>query len=282
MQKAMEKETDIKLFEDRKVRTHWDETLEEWYFSVVDVIEVLTDSTNPRDYWFRMKQRVTLEDGIELSTICRQLKMLAPDGKMRLTDCANVQSLFRIIQSVPSPKAEPFKQWLAKVGYERMQESVDPARSIDRARANWQKLGRSEKWIQQRMTGQETRNKLTDYWKESGVKENQEFAALTNIIHQEWTGLTVGQHKDLKQLKTQNLRDHMSEAELIFTALAELSTRQIAESDKAKGFVENAQAGKRGGAVAKNARKELEAETGKPVITGENFLPPVKEQAKLE
>ncbi len=278
----MEKETSIKLFEDRKIRTHWDEASEEWYFSVVDVVEVLTGSVNPRDYWFKMKQRVKLEDGIELSTICRQLKMLSSDGKKYLTDCANVQSLFRIIQSMPSPKAEPFKQWLAKVGYERIKESVDPEQSIDRARENWLKLGRSEKWVQQRMTGQETRNKLTDYWKEAGVKENQEFASLTNIIHQEWTGLTVKQHKDLKNLKTQNLRDHMSEAELIFTALAELSTRQIAESDRAKGFAENAKAGKRGGAVAKNARHELEAETGKPVVTDDNFLPPTKEREKLK
>ena len=274
----MSQNTEIKLFGEQKIRTSWDEALEEWYFSVIDVIEILTESVNPRDYWFKMKQRVELEDGIELSTICRQLKLLAPDGKMRLTDCANVQSLFRIIQSIPSPKAEPFKQWLAKVGYERIKETIDPEQSIDRARENWQKLGRSEKWIQQRMTGQETRNKLTDYWKEAGVKENREFAALTSIIHQEWTGLSVKAHKDLKNLKSQNLRDHMSEAELIFTALAELSTRQIAESEQAKGFTENAIAGKRGGGVARNARKELEAETGKSVVTGENFLPPAKSQ----
>ncbi|MDR2938428.1 MAG: Bro-N domain-containing protein [Prevotellaceae bacterium] len=275
-------ETAVKLFEEKKVRAHWDEATEEWYFSVIDVVEILTDSSNPRDYWFKMKQRVTLEDGIELSTICRQLKLVAPDGKKRDTDCANVRSLLRIIQSIPSPKAEPFKQWLAKVGYERIQETTDPEYSLNRARENWQKLGRSEKWIQQRMTGQETRNKLTDYWKESGVKEQDEFAALTNIIHQEWTGLTVKAHKNLKNLKTQNLRDHMSEAELIFTALAELSTRQIAESERAKGFTENAVAGKRGGAVAKNARKELEAETGKSVITEENFLPPAKQQKRLK
>jgi hypothetical protein len=229
-----------------------------------------------------MKQRVKLEDGIELSTICRQLKMVSSDGKKYLTDCANVQSLFRIIQSIPSPKAEPFKQWLAKVGYERIKETIDPAQSIDRARENWLKLGRSEKWIQQRMTGQETRNKLTDYWKEAGVKENQEFAALTNIIHQEWTGLTVKEHKDLKNLKTQNLRDHMSEAELIFTALAELSTRQIAESDQAKGFTQNASASKKGGTVAKNARKELEGKTGKSVVTGENFLPLAKQKQMIK
>jgi len=280
--KIMSQNTEIKLFEDRRIRASWDETSEEWYFSVVDVVEILTESTNPRDYWFKMKQRVKLEDGIELSTICRQLKLLAPDGKMRLTDCANVQSLFRIIQSIPSPKAEPFKQWLAKVGYERIKETIDPAQSIDRARENWLKLGRSEKWIQQRMTGQETRNKLTDYWKETGVKENQEFAALTNIIHQEWAGLTVKEHKDLKNLKSQNLRDHMSEAELIFTALAELSTRQIAESEQAKGFTENASASKKGGAVAKNARKELEEKTGKSVVTGENFLPPAKQKQMIK
>ena len=204
------------------------------------------------------------------------------DGKFYKTDVGNVEDIFRLIQSIPSPKAEPFKQWLAKVGYERLQEINDPSQSIDRARENWQKLGRSEKWIQQRMTGQETRNKLTDYWQESGVKKGDEFAALTNIIHQEWTGLTVKKHKELKGLKSQNLRDHMSEAELIFTALAELSTRQIAETIKAKGLKENAVAGKKGGAVAKNARKELEAKTGKSVVTGENFLPPAKDKKKLK
>jgi len=272
----------IKLFEDKKVRSHWDETEEQWYFSVVDVVEILTDSTNPRDYWFKMKIRISTDDGLELSTICRQLKLKAADGKMRQTDVSNVQNLLRIIQSIPSPKAEPFKQWLAKVGYERMQEMADPGQGIERARENWQKLGRSEKWIQQRMTGQETRNKLTDYWKEAGVKEKDEFALLTNIIHQEWTGLTVKKHKDLKGLNTQNLRDHMSEAELIFTALAELSTRQIAETDEAKGLLENAKAGKKGGAIAKDARLALEAKTGKRVVTGENFLPPGKEKKRLK
>lgn len=215
----------IKLFENQQVRSHWDAAEEQWYFSVVDVVAVLTDSANPRDYWFRMKDRVKTEAEFELSTICRQLKLKATDGKMRLTDVANVQSLLRIIQAIPSPKAEPFKQWLAKVGFERMQELADPAQSLNRARENWQNLGRSDKWIQQRMTGQETRNKLTDYWKEAGVTKVDEFAMLTNIIHQEWTGLSVIGHKNLKGLKTQNLRDHMSEAELIFTALAELSTR---------------------------------------------------------
>ena len=230
----------VKLFEKQKVRTHWDEKEEQWYFSIIDVIQILTESSNPRDYWFKMKNRVKTDEGLELSTVCRQLKMKATDGKMRETDVADTKTLLRIIQSIPSPKAEPFKQWLSKVGYERMQEMSDPAQSLDRARENWQKLGRSEKWIQQRMTGQETRNKLTDYWKESGVEKSDEFAYLTNIIHQEWTGLTVKKHKEIKNLNTQNLRDHMSEAELIFTALAELSTRQIAETEQAKGVQKNA------------------------------------------
>jgi DNA-damage-inducible protein D len=272
---------DIKLFEEKQVRTYWDADKEQWYFSVIDVIEILTNSINPRDYWFKMKQRVKTEDGLELSTICRQLKMKAADGKMRETDVADTQTLLRLIQSIPSPKAEPFKQWLAKIGYERMQEIANPEQSIDRARDNWQRLGRSDKWIQQRMTGQETRNKLTDYWQQSGVKKGDEFALLTNIIHQEWTGLTVKRHKDLKGLQSQNLRDHMSEAELIFTALAELSTRQIAETDEAKGLIENATASKKGGAIAKNARFALEAKTGKSVVTGENFLPPAREKKKL-
>ena len=272
----------IKLFEQKKVRTRWEPKEEQWYFSIIDVVNVLTETSNRRDYWFKMKVRVKLEDGFELSTICRQFKMKATDGKMRVTDCANTQQLLRIIQSIPSPKAEPFKQWLAKTGYERMQEIADPSQSLDRARENWKKLGRSEKWIQQRMTGQETRNKLTDYWKESGIEQPDEFALLTNIIHQEWTGLTVQKHKVLKGLSSQNLRDHMSEAELIFTALAELSTRQIAESEEAIGLTQNAKASKKGGAVAKNARRELESKTGKSVVTGENFLPPKKENRKLE
>jgi DNA-damage-inducible protein D len=273
---------EVKLFEQQKVRTHWDEKEEKWYFSVIDVIAILTNSVNPRDYWFKMKIRVKSEDGLELSTVCRQLKMKAADGKMRDTDVAETQVLLRIIQSIPSPKAEPFKQWLAKTGYERMQEIANPEQSLERARENWQKLGRSEKWIQQRMTGQETRNKLTDYWKDNGVEKADEFATLTNIIHSEWSGLSVKQHKNLKGLKTQNLRDHMSEAELIFTALAELSTRQIAETNNAKGVAQNAVAGKKGGRIAKDARLALENKTGKKVITGENFLPSSKKHKKLK
>jgi DNA-damage-inducible protein D len=269
---------DIKLFESKKVRTHWDGENEKWYFSIVDIIGILTDqpsSDRARNYWKVLKSRL-LKEGNETVTNCNQLKLQAEDGKMRLTDVGDVEQIFRLVQSIPSPKAEPFKQWLAKVGYERLQEIQDPEMSLDRARENWQKLGRSEKWIQQRMTGQETRNKLTDYWKESGVQRSDEFAYLTNIIHQEWTGLTVKKHKDLKGLKSQNLRDHMSEAELIFTALAELSTRQIAETDSAKGVAENAIAGKKGGKIAKDARLALEEKTGKKVITEDNFLPPMK------
>jgi hypothetical protein len=270
-----EKQTLI-AFENAPIRRHFDEATETWYFSIVDVIAVLSESVNPRDYWFKMKVRVKAEDGLELSTICRQLKLKSSDGKKYTTDCANVEGLLRIIQSIPSQKAEPFKQWLAKVGYERIQDMADPALSVDRAREYWQQHGRSEKWIQQRMMGQETRNKLTDYWKEHEISKEDEYAILTNIIHQEWTGVSIKKHKDMKGLKTQNLRDHMSEAELIFTALAELSTRQIAESVIATGMEENADAGKKGGKIAKGARLELEQKTGKSVVSGENFLAPSK------
>jgi hypothetical protein len=201
--------------------------------------------------------------------------MPAADGKSYLTDVATAETLLRLVQSVPSPKAEPIKLWLAKVGYERMQEMADPARSLDRARETWQKHGRSEKWIQQRMTGQETRNKLTDYWAGHEIKKGDEYAILTNLIHQEWSGVSVQAHKELKGLETQNLRDHMSEAELIFTALAELSTRQLAESVDATGMAENQAAARTGGRIAKKARLELEEKTGRKVITADNFLPPL-------
>lgn len=219
--------SDIILFEQKQIRSHWDEKEEQWYFSIVHIIAALTESSNHQVYWRVLKKRMK-DEGNETVTNCNGLKMQSADGKMRITDVENVEQIFRLIQSIPSPKAEPFKQWLAKVGYECMQEISDPSQGIDRARENWQKLGRSEKWIQQPMTGQETRNKLTDYWKESGVEKPDEFVLLTNIIHQEWTGLKVNKHKDVKGLKTQNLHNHMSEDELIFTALAELSTRQIA------------------------------------------------------
>lgn len=274
--------SNIKLFEDKKVRSQYDAEKEIWFFSIVDIVGILTEQptiARARNYWKVLKSRL-LKEGNESVTNCNQLKLQAEDGKFYKTDVGNVEQIFRLIQSIPSPKAEPFKQWLAKVGYERLQEIQDPSLSMDRARENWKNKGRSEKWIQQRMTGQETRNKLTDYWKESGVTEKDEFAYLTNIIHQEWTGISVKQHKAIKELKSQNLRDHMSEAELLFTALAELSTRQIAETTEAKGLNENAKAGKKGGQIAKNARKELESKTGKSVVTGENFLPPKKEKNK--
>jgi DNA-damage-inducible protein D len=201
--------SNIKLFESKQVRAHWDSEKGKWYFSIVDVVAILTNSPNPRNYWKVLKHRL-LKEGNESVTNCNQLKMQSADRKYYLTDVADTEQLLRLIQSIPSPKAEPFKQWLAKTGYERMQEISDPEQSLDRARENWQKLGRSEKWIQQRMTGQETRNKLTDYWKDTGIEKPDEFAFLTNVIHQEWTGLTVKSHKDLKGLKTQNLRDQIA------------------------------------------------------------------------
>lgn len=264
------------IFEAREIRRVYDEATETWWFSVVDIIQVLTQQTNyqvARNYWKVLKNRLAKE-GSQSVTHCNRLKLPAADGKNYLTDVATAETLLRLVQSVPSPKAEPIKLWLAKVGYERMQELADPALSLDRARATWRKHGRSEKWIQQRMTGQETRNKLTDYWSSHDIKKGEEFAILTNIIHQEWSGVNVKDHKELKGLESQNLRDHMSEAELIFTALAELSTRQIAETDDATGMVENKVAAKKGGAIAKQARQALEAKTGKSVVTGDNFLPP--------
>jgi hypothetical protein len=266
-------------FDGKTIRRVYDDATEIWWFSVVDVVQALTDSENARDYWFKMKLRVKLQDGAELSTFCRQLKMPAADGKQRLTDVSTAESLLRIVQSIPSPKAEPIKLWLAKVGYERMQEMADPALSLDRARQTWQQHGRSDKWIQQRMTGQETRNKLTDYWRDHDIKEGSEFAILTNIIHQEWSGVSVNEHKGMKGLKSQNLRDHMSEAELIFTALAELSTRQISESVDATGMPQNKTAAKAGGRIARQARSQLESQTGKSVLSGDNFLPPATKKA---
>lgn len=267
----------LAVFESTQIRRAYDSENEIWYFSLVDIVAALTESVNPTDYLKKIRKRDS-ELNSYIGTNCPQVAMLV-NGKNRNTLAGNAQHIFRLIQSIPSPKAEPFKQWLAKVGYERLQEIQDPSLSMDRARENWQKMGRSEKWIQQRMTGQETRNKLTDYWKESGVTEKDEFAFLTNIIHSEWTGLSVKKHKDLKGLKSQNLRDHMNEAELLFTALAELSTRQIAEVEKATGLSENAKAGKKGGAIAKNARKALELKTGKSIVNGENFLKPAKKSS---
>ena len=273
MKKVLPQEQ-IVLFEEKEVRRHFDEKKEMWYFSVIDIIAVLTEQDNyqtAKTYWTTLKNRLKNE-GSEVVTKCDRLKMVAQDGKMRETDVANVETILRIVQIVPSKKAEPIKLWLAKVGYERMQEMGDPEMGINRARENWAKHGRSKAWIQQRMMGQEVRNKLTDYWSENEVKKGEEFAILTNIIHQEWSDLSVRDHKNIKGLKTQNLRDHMSDAELIFTALAELSTRQIAETMKSKGLEQNKLPAIKGGRIAKGARLELEKKTGKSVITGKNFL----------
>ena len=275
-------QNNLTIFEEHTIRRLYDEKTEMWFFSVIDIIQALTqqpDYQTARKYWNKLKERLAKE-GSELVTNCDQLKMVAEDGKLRLTDTANAETLLRLIQSVPSPKAEPIKLWLAKVGYERMQEMADPARSLDRARETWQKHGYSEKWIQQRMTGQETRNKLTDYWKENGIKEAEEFSILTNIIHQEWAEISIKAHKKAKGLQSQNLRDHMSEAELIFTALAELSTRQIAETMQATGMPENKIASKTGGEIAKNARVALEKKTGKKVVTMDNYLSATKKLQK--
>jgi DNA-damage-inducible protein D len=246
------------------------------------------DYQTARKYWNKLKQRLDKE-GSQLVTNCHRLKLEAADGKKYLTDVATAETLLRLVQSVPSPKAEPIKLWLAKVGFERMQEMADPSLGLDRAREIWRQHGRSEKWIQQRMMGQETRNKLTDYWKDHDIKEGEEFAILTNIIHQEWSGVTVKDHKTIKGLKTQNLRDHnlsrlsgMTEAELIFTALAEMSTRQIAETEQAVGMPKNKVAARKGGGIAKKARLELEQRTGKSVVTGSNFLAAREEEDRPE
>ena len=262
----------LAVFERFNIRRQYDEKADKWYFSIIDVIYALTESKSPAAYWRKLKQRLK-EEGNQTVTNCHALKMLSADGKKRLTDVADVEQLLRLIQSVPSPKAEPFKLWLAKVGYDRIQETAAPSKALDRARQHWKEQGRSQKWIQQRMTGQETRNKLTDYWKSHGVSESEDFAVLTNIIHREWSGLSVSQHKKLKGLKSQNLREHMSEAELLFTALAELSTRKIAEKEKAEGVPENKLAGKKGGKLAKQARLQFEEATGQKVVTSESSLP---------
>ena len=275
---------ELKLFEGNRIRHIYDEEKETYYFSVVDIIAILIekDYQSARKYWNKLAQRLRDEGSEQTVTNCHQLKLQADDGKMRKTDVADIKTIFRIIQSVPSKKAEPIKQWLAKVGQERVQEMADPSTAIDRARETYKKLGRSEKWIQQRMTGQETRNKLTDYWSEHDIKEGEEYAILTNIIHQEWSGLSVKEHKNLKGLKSQNLRDHMSEAELIFTALAELSTRQIAESENATGMKENKISAKKGGKIAREAREKLELQTGQKVVTDSNFLPASKKPKQIK
>ena len=255
----MKNNTSLAIFETHKIRRYFDEKTEIWYFSVIDIVAALTEQLDfqlARNYWKVLKIRL-VKEGSEVVTKCNRLKMIAQDGKMRETDVADVETILRLIQSVPSKKAEPIKLWLAKVGYERVQEMSDPEKALNRSREYWQKMGRDPKWIQQRMMGQEIRNKLTDYWKDNEVREKEEYAILTNIIHQEWSDLTVKEHKGLKKLKRENLRDHMTDAELVFTALAELSTRQISETMNTKGLEENKIPAKKGGQVAKNARLEL-------------------------
>jgi hypothetical protein len=271
----------IAIFEEHPVRRTWDEKQEKWYFSVIDIIAILTGSSIPKRYWADLKKKLKKE-GSQVYENIVQLKLLAKDGKKYLADVADVEAIFRLVQSVPSPKAEPLKLWLAKVGYERMQETVDPELSISRGRKNWQLMGRSQKWVEQRMLSVETRNKLTDYWSDHGIEKGEEFAKLTNVIHQEWSGLSVKIHKNIKKIKTKKLSDHMSEAELIFTALAELSTRQISETEKAEGYGQNEVAARKGGKISGNAREALEQQTGKKVVNSDNYLPNKKEPKKLK
>lgn len=265
----MSKQTDIKIFEDKKVRTLWDAEHEKWYLSIVDVIAVLTDSPNPQVYWRVLKKRLK-DEGNETVTNCNALKMPAPDGKMRLTDVADTEQLFRLIQSIPSPKAEPFKQWLAQVAAERLDEMQDPELSIDRALEQYMKLGYSENWINQRLKSIEIRKELTNEWKKRGLKEGVQFATLTDIITKTWSDRTTKEYKILKGLKKENLRDNMTNTELILNMLAEASTKDISTATNPKDFDESKKVAKQGGNVAKVARKELEAKTGKNVVTSLN------------
>ena len=261
----------IQLFEDQPIRTAWDEEAEEWFFSVVDVIRVLTDSPNPQTYWRVMKKRLK-DEGNETVTNCNALRMTAADGKKRMTDVADTEQLLRIIQSIPSPKAEPFKLWLAQVGRERIEETIDPEKTIDRALETYLKKGYSEEWVHQRLLAIRIRNELTNEWQRRGVEKGKEYAILTDEITHAWAGMTTKQYKRLKGLKKENLRDNMSDTELVLNMLAEASTRDISKEEKPEGFEENRKVAKRGGNVAGTARKALEAETGKPVITSQNAV----------
>ena len=260
----------IQLFEDQKIRTAWDAEKEEWYFSIIDVISVLTGTANPRRYWSDLKRKLKAEGANELYEKIVQLKMLSSDGKRYKTDVANTEQLLRIIQSIPSPKAEPFKAWLAMVGRERIEETIDPEQAIDRALDTYLKKGYSEEWIHQRLLAIRIRNELTDEWKKRGVQKGKEYAILTDEISRAWSGMTTGQYKRLKGLTKENLRDNMTDLELVLTMLAEASTTDISKTAKPQTFEENKQVAKRGGKVAGIARQALEAETGKPVITEKN------------
>ncbi|MEK7617012.1 MAG: Bro-N domain-containing protein [Patescibacteria group bacterium] len=262
--------TKIAIFRKKEIR----KTIykNEWWFSVVDVIEALTDSVNPNDYWFKMKIRVKSEDGIELSTVCRQLKLKAVDEKLRETDCANTESIFRIIQSIPSPKAEPFKRWLAKVGYERIQEIEDPELAQKRARALYKAKGYPDEWIERRMRGIAIREELTDQWQKHGVEMPKEYEILTAEISKATFGVTPGEYKKLKGLKRENLRDHMNDLELLFSQLGEAATTEITKTEHPQGFEKNRHVSKRGGKIAGDARKKLEIESGRKIVTEENYL----------
>ena len=265
-------ENNIQIFEGKKIRSVWDNEKEEWYFSVVDVVGALTDSVNARDYWYKVKKRMTDEEKSELSTICRQLKLKAPDGKMRLTDVADIQGIFRVIQSIPSPKAEPFKMWLAQVGKDRIDEITDPELTIDRALETYLKKGYSKEWINQRLQAIQVRKELTDAWQEHGVKKGIEYAILTDEISKAWSGLATREYKDLKGLKKENLRDNMSTLELVLNMLAEATTTELTNIHNPNGLEENKKVAKRGGTIAGNTRKEIEADTGKSVITTKNAV----------
>ena len=263
---------DVKIFEGSQIRSVWDNEREEWYFSVVDVIGSLTESNNPRDYWYRVKKRMSEEERSELSTFCRQLKLKSADGKSYKTDVADMQGIFRIIQSVPSPKAEPFKMWLAEVGKERIDEIIDPELTIDRALEGYARKGYSREWINQRLQAIQVRKELTDTWQDHGVKAGNEYAILTNEISKAWSGMTTREYKDFKGLKKENLRDNISTTELILNMLAETATKDIAEATNPQGLEENKQVAQDGGSIAGDARKSIEARTGKPVITSKNAI----------
>ena len=265
-------ENNIQIFEGKKIRSVWDNEKEEWYFSVVDVVGALTDSVNARDYWYKMKKRMTDEEKSELSTICRQLKLKAPDGKMRLTDVADIQGIFRIIQSIPSPKAEPFKMWLAQVGKDRIDEITDPELTIDRALETYLKKGYSKEWINQRLQAIQVRKELTDAWQEHGVKKGIEYVILTDEISKAWSGMATREYKDLKGLKKENSRDNMSTLELVLNMLAEATTTELTNIHNPNGLEENKKVAKRGGTIAENTRKEIEADTGRSVITTKNAV----------
>lgn len=269
----MSEQDKIQLFENQKIRTAWDTEKEEWYFSVTDVIAVLTEQPTARgasNYWAKLKQRLKEEGADELLTNCQQLKMIASDGKRRATDVATTEQLLRIIQSIPSPKAEPFRLWLAEVGRERIEETIDPEQAIDRALETYLKKGYDPDWVHQRLLSIRIRNELTNEWQKRGVEKGREFAILTDEISKAWSAMTTRQYKNLKGLKKENLRDNMSDTELVLTMLAEASTRDISKATKPDGFAENVKVAKRGGNVANVARQQLEAETGHPVITAQN------------